>query len=474
MKNLTMQNIAEITGGKLMNIRFDTGAEISSIVSDSRKVINDSLFICIEGEKADGHAFARQAINEGAAGVLAEKTLNNLKGPYILVDSVLEATQRLAEYYRRSLKIKVVGVTGSVGKTSTKEFIAAVLRKKYRVHKTKGNLNNQWGVPFTIFGLEESDQVAVIEMGISNFGEMDELARMARPDVAVITNIGQSHLEFFKSRDGILKAKTEIFNYMDADGHIILNIDDDKLTSIKNVNGIKPEFFGFNKSANVSAERIVEHGFDGGVEFDVVIRDRGGRMSFHVKMPVLGRHMISNALAAVQVGIDFGVPMLKIKEGLESVIEMQGRNNLIRTADYTVIDDCYNASPTSMKSAIDILTNVDGRKVAILGDMLELGENSDKYHFRVGQYAGKTNIDVLICIGDMSEKTFMGAKLSSDNTVEYFKNLDDAMDIIPRIIRKGDTILVKASNSMHFDRIVSLLAGGAGEEAAQDDPDDEE
>lgn len=469
MKNLTMQNIADIVGGKLMNVRYDTGAEVSAVVSDSRKVVNDCLFICIAGEHADGHDFAAQAVADGAMGVLAEKKIS-VRASYVLVESVQEAVWKLAEHYRRSLNIKVVGITGSVGKTSTKEFVTAVLRKKYRVHKTRGNLNNNWGVPFTIFEIEENDQIAVIEMGISDFGEMDILSRMARPDVVVITNIGQSHLENFKSRDGILKAKTEIFNYMDPNGHVILNIDDDKLTSIKNVNGIRPEFFGFNKAAAACAERVVEHGFDS-VEFDAVLRDRGGRMSFHVNMPVMGRHMVGNAMAAVQVGVDFNVPMLEIKDALEHVVGVQGRNNLIETENFTIIDDSYNASPSSMKSAIDILKRVEGRKVAILGDMFELGENSEKYHFRVGQYAGKSELDVVICIGEISEKLFMGAKLSSDNTVEYFRTVDDALDLLPGFLEKGDTVLVKASNGMHFNRVVEFLKNMPAllEESAEDD-----
>ena len=460
MKNLTVRKIQEITGGKIYNAKYDTGVEITAVVSDSRKVTEGCLFLCIPGEHVDGHDFAKQAVADGAFTVLAEHRITNLKAPYVVVDSILEATQALAAYYRKSLNIKVVGVTGSVGKTSTKEFIAAVLRQQYRTKKTKANFNNEWGVPFTIFDITESDEAAVIEMGIDNFGAMNRLGAMVKPDIVVMTNIGQSHLENLKTRDGILRAKSEIFNHMSPDGHIVLNGDDDKLTTLTDVRGIRPEFYGLGKRCSVSAERIVTHGFEG-TEFNVVIRDRGGKMSFHVKMPILGKHMVYNALAAVQVGIDMKIPLLKIKAGLESVREISGRNNIIKTDKYTIIDDVYNASPASMQSSINVLQNAQGRKVAILGDMFELGEDSDKYHFRVGQYVGRTNTDLIICIGANSEKMFMGAKLSSEAQVEYYRTLDEAMDMIPIYLKPGDTILVKASHGMNFQQIIYMLTNGA-------------
>lgn len=457
MKNLTFENLQKVTGGRLINGKMSQGEEITAIVSDSRKVTRGCLFLCIRGENVDGHEFASMAVAEGAAGVISEKKLPGLAAPYIIVDSVLDATQAIAEYYRRNLNVKVVGITGSVGKTSTKEFIAAVLKKYYRVCKTKGNFNNHWGVPFTIFDIKDSDDVAVIEMGISNFGEMDELSFMAKPDIVVMTNIGQSHLEFFKTRDGILKAKSEIFNHMNPEGHVILNGDDDKLTTLRVVNGKRPEYFGLNKDCNVSAEKIVNKGF-AGTEFDVIIRDGGGKMRFHVNLPVSGQHMIYNALAATQVAVDMGVPMMLIKEGLESAAVIEGRNNIVETPYFTLIDDCYNASPASMKSSIDLLQNAEGRKVAILGDMFELGDESEKYHFKVGQYVGKTDTDLIICVGEKSEKMFMGARLVSDKQVEYFKSLDDAITMVPGLLKQGDTILLKASNGMHFNRLLGTLA----------------
>jgi len=456
MKNITLKSIQEVTGGKLHNAGSSVDTEISAIVHDSRKITDDCIFLCIKGERTDGHNFAQQAVDAGARAVICERKPQNFRGTYLLVDSVLEATQRIAEYYRRSLGVKVVGITGSVGKTSTKEFIAAVLSKKYRVHKTKGNFNNQWGVPFTIFGIDDRTEVAVIEMGISDMGEMDELSRMTRPNIAVITNIGESHLEFFKTREGILKAKTEIFNYMDPNGAIILNGDDDLLSTIASAKGIRPEFFGMKPSNNLSAEKIVDHALEG-TEFDMVMRDGGGKMSLHMKLPVPGIQNIYNALAAAAVGLKMGLSPMQIRSAFEKMQGADGRGNIIRTGKYLIIDDCYNASPKSVESSIDLLSTMNGRKVAILGDMLELGDKSDKLHFRVGKYAGKAGVDVTICVGSKSEKTYMGARMSTDNQVELFSDKDECIDALPGILKEGDSILVKASNAMGFGTIVDAI-----------------
>ncbi|MCF0143161.1 MAG: UDP-N-acetylmuramoyl-tripeptide--D-alanyl-D-alanine ligase [Parasporobacterium sp.] len=456
MKNMTLAKIKEITGGKLFNADETSEKEIFSVVSDSRKIAPDSLFLCIKGEKSDGHAFASEAIEKGAMAVICEYVPEGFTGPYILVESTLKATQAMAEFYRSQLDIKVVGVTGSVGKTSTKEFIAAVLSRKYKVHKTKANYNNEWGVPFTILDIQDSHEAAVIELGIDDFGQMDALAKIVKPDIAVITNIGQSHLEQFKNRDGILRAKREIFNYMDYSGTALLNGDDDKLVTVLNVKGKRPVFFGLDKHCDISAEKIIDHGFSG-IEFDMVFRDGGGRMAMHINMPVPGKHLIYAALCAAYAGSALGVPMLSIKAALNSMEPVDGRSNIKKGEHFTVIDDCYNAAPASMASSIDILKNASGRKVAILGDMFELGEDSDKLHFQVGKYAGKAGLDLIICVGKSAEKMFMGAKMSTDKQVEFYHSIDEAKAMIQYLVEDGDTILVKASHGMNFTEISELL-----------------
>ena len=457
MKNVTLRKLQKVTMGRLFNASQVMDVEISAIISDSRKVRDDCLFICIKGANADGHDYAQAVIENGALAVVAEKELPGFEGPYLLVDSTFEATKAIAEYYRQTLDVVFIGVTGSVGKTSTKELIAEVLSKRYRVHKTQGNLNNEWGVPFTIFRIKEGTDVAVIEMGINHFGEMDRLAKMVRPDIVVMTNIGQSHLEFLGTRDGILKAKAEIFHYLSEDGKVILNGDDDKLSTIKSVKGIRPQFYGFGQQCDVCAENIVANGIKGS-SFDLVMRDHGSRMAMRIDLPVPGKQMIYTALAAYLIAVNMDISPIVIKDALEhTTAGMAGRNNIIQTDRYTILDDCYNASPASVEAAIDLLKLTDGRKVAILGDMLELGEDTEKYHYQVGKYVASAGVDLIICVGDLSEKMQLGARLNTDNDVQYFRTVEDCIHYLPDLLRRGDSILVKASHSLNFSRIVDFL-----------------
>ena len=284
-------------------------------------------------------------------------------------------------------------------------------------------------------------------MGINHFGEMDRLAKMVQPDIVVMTNIGQSHLEFLGSRDGILKAKAEVFHYLSDDGKVVLNGDDDKLSLIKSVKGIRPQLFGFG----------VLHGIKGS-SFDIVMRDHGGKLSMRINLPVPGKQMIYNALAAYLVAVNMDLSPIQIKEALEHLSTgMAGRNNIVKTDRYTILDDCYNASPASVESAVDVLKLTDGRKVAILGDMLELGEDTEKYHYQVGKYVAEAGIDLIICVGPISEKMQLGAKLSTDNEVRHFINVDDCIRFLPDLLRRDDNILVKASHSMNFSKIVDFL-----------------
>lgn len=456
MNNITLKKIAEVTGGRISGGIDAENESINSVVSDSRKVTPGCLFLCIEGNNADGHDFAQKAIDAGATACLMQKKVKNFTGTAVFVESVHEATMALAEYYRKSLNITVVGITGSVGKTSAKEFIATVLSARFRVHKTEGNFNNEWGIPFTIFGIEGDDEVAVIEIGVDNFGQMAGHVKMAQPDIAVITNIGESHLEAFKTREGIYKEKSDIFKYMDVNGSVILNGDDDILSEVSSVKGIRPVFFGKKAGNDICAEGIRDYGFEGS-EFDVAIRDGGGRMAIHVAIPTPGIHMIYSALAAAAVGLKMGMSPVLIKRGLEAVKCIPGHNDVIRTDKYVIMDDCYNAAPRSVAAALDTLMHSKGRSVAILGDMFELGKDTEKYHFRTGKHAGQNNIGLIICVGTLSEKTYMGARMNTDNPVEYYRTVEDCMNALPHLLNPGDTILVKASHGMGFSAIVDML-----------------
>lgn len=456
---MTLQAIAEACGGLLHGCDEDASRLVESVVIDSRNAKEGSLFIAIKGKRADGHSFIAQVYDKGAVCCISEIKLDSdvTKGkPYIEVKSSLQALKDIAEYYRSRLDVKVVGVTGSVGKTSTKEAIAAVLSQRYNVYKTAGNFNNEIGLPLTVFGLTEETQAAVLEMGISDFGEMTRLARIAKPDICVITNIGECHLENLKDRDGVLKAKSEIFEYMADDGAVILNGDDDKLVTIDNVKGKTPHFFGIEnenlKSCGIYADNIDDMGLDGTI-CDICSSD-GGRFTVHI--PVPGKHMVYNALAGAAVGRLAGISDRHIKAGIESLEPMGGRNNIIRVGGLLIIDSCYNANPASMRASIDVLAQAAGRKVAILGDMFELGEGEVKLHYEVGCYAARNNIDLLVTAGSLAREIARGASDSGSRAVSY-ETKQEMLSDIRELVKPGDTILIKASHGMGFAEVVELL-----------------
>lgn len=457
--DITLLQIAEACGGTLFQAEGKENVQIEGAVLDSRQVKPGYLFFATKGERVDGHSFIPAVAEKGAACTVCEKAPVDVDIPYILVEDSFVALKKVAEYYRQSLDITVVGITGSVGKTSTKEFIAGVLSEKYNVLKTEGNFNNEVGLPLTILRVRKEHEVAVIEMGISEFGEMHRLSKVARPDICVLTNIGQCHLENLKSRDGILKAKSEIFDYMNELGYVVLNGDDDKLSTVKDINGITPLFFGFDSNNDVYADNIVNKGLFGS---EAVMHMEDGEYPITVTLP--GEHMVYNALAAATVGRILEMDVHQIQAGIEKVQPVGGRSNIIRADKYTVIDDCYNANPVSMKSAIDLLKSAEGRKVAILGDMFELGVNEKEMHADVGRYAAEAQIDVICCVGSLSQSMYEGAleivKDSQDNEnveVHYFETKTEMLCKLDDILVKNDTVLIKASHGMHFEEVVKLL-----------------
>ena len=453
MKNLTLKNLALACNGTYVGAKEIEDKEVTCIFTDSRKAEAGGLFVPIKGARVDAHDFIEQVMEKGVLATLSEKDLGEKPFPYILVKSSLTAVKDIAEFYLKQLQIPVVGITGSVGKTSTKEVIASVLAQKYNTLKTQGNFNNELGLPLTIFRLRDEHEMAVLEMGISDFGEMHRLAKIARPNTCVITNIGLCHLEFLKSRDGILKAKTEIFDYLQSDGHIILNGDDDKLVTVQEAKGIKPVFFGVENHQGIWADEIKPEGLKG-----ISCCIHAGEESFSVLIPVPGKHPVYNALAATAVGLTYGLTIEEIRKGIESLQSVSGRFHIIETPEYTVIDDCYNANPISMKASLDVLTDALGRKVAILGDMGELGADERKMHQEVGRYAAEREIDVLLCVGELSADMAEAARtVSSKTQVEHYANKEDLMKELPELLEKGDTVLVKASHFMEFGEIVEKL-----------------
>lgn len=459
MKNLTLENISNACGGTLFLINGDDAEkEASSVIIDSRKCEEGCVFIATKGERVDGHSFINQVWNNKALAVVCEDIPEDVTGNYIHVKDSFKALKDIAEFYRKQLDVRIVGIAGSVGKTSTKEMVSSVLEQKFRVQKTAGNFNNEVGVPLTIFTIDESHEVAVVEMGISDFGEMKRLSKIVRPDICVMTNIGPCHLENLKDLDGVLKAKSEIFESMNPAGFVVLNGDDEKLRTINRINDKTPRYFGNDKSNDVYAEDIISKGLLG-TECRICTKEG----NFSVTVPLPGKHHVLNALAATTVGLLLKMDLSDIAKGIQSVKSTQGRSNIIETEKYIIIDDCYNANPKSMKAALDLLDQSDGIKIAILGDMFELGENEEELHGEIGDYTGKNTKDLLICIGKLSANIYERAANDKGKKV-YFETLEDAKDNIRTLIDgvcddlgSKPAVLIKASHGMHFEKIVELL-----------------
>lgn len=461
MKQITPVKITMLCDGIYYGSRDIKDTEISLVTTDSRDIAGGGAFVAIKGTRTDGNKYIMQTYNNGALCCISELTPQEACGTgelpagcaFIQVESCYQALKDIATFYRTVCGTKIIGITGSVGKTTTKEMVAAVLSEHFNTLKTQGNFNNEVGVPLTLFRLREEHEIAVVEMGISEFGEMTRLSRIVKPDICIITNIGQCHLENLGDRDGVLKAKTEIFSSMAENGIAYLNGDDDKLAQIKEAGGSKPVFFGTGSNCDVYAENIVQKGLEG-TYFDAVAGDK--RIPLHV--PVPGMHMVTNALAAVAAATGLGMEAEEIASGISRFTPVGGHSNIKRTAKFTIMDDCYNANPVSMKAAIDVLASVQTYKIAIIGDMFELGPNEKIMHFDIGAYAVQKGIDCIVCAGRLAKQYVAGALAIDENhNVMYYENTDKAIEALGNIVKEGSSILVKASHAMGFERIVSTL-----------------
>lgn len=465
MPNMTLETVAVACEGTYVGPQEKKQQIITGVVRDNRDVQEGNLFVAIKGERVDGHRFVADAFARGAYAALVEQKPEEDGNPYILVSSSTDAMKKLAAYYRRSLDIKVVGITGSVGKTSTKEMIASVLSQKYQVLKTDGNFNNEIGLPLTIFRIRKEHQIAVLEMGISDFGEMNRLSAMANPDVCVITNIGLCHLENLGTREGILNAKTECFAHMRPGGIAILNGDDDKLCTRTEVNGKPVIFYGLGSEAKRSPEGILmaeksiyatgmeDLGFSG---IQTQIHTPAG--CFTAVIPIPGEHNVYNALAATAVGLELGLTLDEIRQGIAAVETIAGRTNFIEVGGMTIIDDCYNANPVSMKASLEVLSHAKGRSIAVLGDMGELGENEKQLHREVGVFAGQLGIGTVFAVGTLAEEYIKGIQERNPACeLRYFNDRDSMTTALLSYVQSGDSILVKASHFMEFSKVVEAL-----------------
>lgn len=405
---------------------------------DTRTLPKGGLYVPVRGDRFDGHDFIDAALKGGALLTLSEIPV---QAPHILVKNTVFAYQEIARAYRNRFSIPVVCITGSVGKTTTKEMVASVLSQQFQTHKTQGNLNNQTGVPTTVLSLNETHEVSVMELGTNHFGEIAAIARVTQPTVCLFTNIGEAHIEFFGSREGILKGKTEMLLHKRENATVIVNADDDLLCTVS------PAItYGLSETADVRAVDIVKHGLFG-VSFTAEFF--GNRLS--VTLQESGMHMVQNALASIAVGVTLGVPLDRIKEGLEQFRPQKGRSDLLKTDRFTVIDGSYNANPTSMQSALSVLAEADGRKVCIFGDMLELGEDAPSYHARIASLAREANVSLLLCVGPLARYA-----ATCDNAIA-FPDKEALHKALPQLLQDGDTILVKASQGMKLKETVSLL-----------------
>lgn len=445
--NLTLGQIAKATGGKLKG--FDS--VVTSVSTDSREIPVGCLFIALEGDNFDGHEFCNKAAENGAAAVMCHKKVD-CKIPVITVKNTGTALLELSGYYRSTFeKLLVVGLTGSVGKTTTKEMTHAVLSQKYNTFKTEGNLNNEIGMPKTLLRLERETEAAVIEMGMSDFGEISRMTKQCKPDIGVITNIGVSHIEFLGSRDGILKAKLEILDGMKKGSPLILNGDNDKLITVKNPD-YKIIFFGIeNKNADVSARDITEE--NGKTSFTACFDGNEQR----VEIPTVGIHNVYDALAAFTVGLEALVPPQKIADGLQNYVPSGMRQRIKNVNEITVIEDCYNASPDSQRAAINVLSKHEGgKRVAVLGDMLELGSYSREAHLDVGKYTENKNIDILFTFGQEAEYIAEGAK-GFVKEIKMFHNKKELTNNLKDVLKSGDAVLFKASRGLRLEDVINSL-----------------
>lgn len=448
-KPLTLRTLAESCGGQVIAATDEQADQvISHVVIDDRAVREGSLFVPIRGERFDGHDFIDRAWSAGARAVVSEHALLNHSGPCVLVPDSLAALQAAAQLHHDWYSPVTVAVTGSAGKTTTKEMIACVLSRRFETLRTEGNLNNQTGVPLTLFQIGDSTEAAVVEMGMNHPGEIDRIAKAANPDIGVITNVGTAHIEYLGSREGILAAKCELLSHVKPDGLVLLNGDDDMLQTVDDP---RMRTFGETASCDYRAVNVTERGLSG---TDFTLEWDGG--SFDIQIPSPGRYMVYAALAAAACGLYLGMEPQEIAAGIADYVPAGSRMRVL-SGIYTVIDDTYNANAPAMKAALDVLAASPGRKVAVLGEMRELGEQSERLHSEVLEHACSLPVDKILAVG--SAYGLEGPAEEKDGRVLRFASQDALFGVLSDIVQPGDTILVKGSRGAQMERTVGRLVG---------------
>ncbi len=448
---MTVKEIAEACGGRLLCGNENT--VVTSVSTDSRKISAGALFVPIKGERTDAHIYIDAVFAAGAAATLTQNDTKKIDvHPWIFVPDTGIALQQIAAAYRSKFDIPVIGITGSVGKTTTKEMVALALSSSYCVMKTEGNQNSQVGLPLTLFRLEETHEAAVIEMGMSDFGEMSRLCSMARPRYAVMTNIGISHIQQLKTQENILQEKLHITDSFDEDSILFLNGEDPMLAELREkLPHIRKVYFGTEPWCDYRAQEIETT--DAGVRF----RMTANGVSVYVELPVPGFHNVLNALAGLSVAHCLGGDVFAAAKALSQYEPPAMRQQIHKVRGITLIDDSYNASPDALRSSLQVLRTFPGRKIAVLADMLELGDMEEAAHRQVGKMVAENGVDLLVTVGERARWIAEEAKAHSDMPCSSFSNNSEAIAFLQETVCEGDVLLVKGSRSMHMDEIVKVF-----------------
>jgi UDP-N-acetylmuramoyl-tripeptide--D-alanyl-D-alanine ligase len=460
MRRCTLEEVARFSGGRL--VQGDPALAVDRLHTDTRTLGAGDCFVALRGDRFDGHAFVRDVRERGAvAAVVSNRLLPDVPGDLGLVEvpDTLAALQRFAATYRKLLSARTIGVTGSSGKTSTKEFIASVLRTRFRTKATKGNLNNHIGVPLTLLDLEEDDEYGVVEMGMNHPGEIAELAKLAAPAIGVISSIGPAHIEFFSGQGAIAEEKAALIAALPADGVAVLNGDDEWARRIAPRTRARIVWVGDAADATWRAGDVAVT--EAGISFQL---EHGGE-SVPVQLPVFNRVMVSNALLAAAVGGECGLSLAEIARGLEAVSLPGARMQVVEARGAKIINDAYNANPSSMKAALVALSEFPGatRRIAVLGSMGELGRHAAELHRVTGEFAAKQDVAYLIAVGPHAEAYAKGALAAGLGSNQIITALDaeEATAALRSLLRENDAILVKGSHFMGLERLVSAISEGA-------------
>lgn len=447
MANITLRQAAVWCGGTVEEKYAD--CSFVGATNDSRSIQPGQLFVVLQGAR-DGHDFIPAAIAAGAGAVLCTRKVGDY--PAIYVDDPRRALGDIAREELKRIGPKVVAVTGSVGKSTTKEMTVSVLSESYRVHKTPANHNNDIGMPMAILAMPEDTEVAVLEMGMNHFGEIAYLSNIAHPDVAVIVNIGTAHMEFLGSQEGIRVAKMEIVAGMSDRGMLLLNGDDTMLRNLDKMPRQRITYFGRSEGCDVRAMDVRQG------EGMLCFRAEAGRLSIPVELPLEGEHYVCDTLAAITVGLKLLVPSNLISAGLSRFHNLSGRQEILKCGEFTIIKDCYNAGPESMAAALNVLGNKPGRRIAVLGDMLELGDCANAEHYRIGRIAAE-KADLVFAYGPHADRVRDGTITGGmpENRGRAFGSQEELVAALKQAAKPGDVLLFKASHGMHLEQVLDAF-----------------